>query len=67
MAVISSTTWLIGWMRPRSAGEERTGRETSTVSAFSRASIAASFNSVLRAVILSVNSVFSALIAAPRV
>ncbi|MNI00279.1 hypothetical protein D3C73_530750 [compost metagenome] len=66
-AVISSMIWLIGWIRPRSAGEERTGSETSSVSAFRRASIAASFRTVLRSVIASVISFFSALIAAPRV
>ncbi|MGO8557630.1 phenylalanine--tRNA ligase subunit alpha, partial [Rhizobium ruizarguesonis] len=37
-------------IRPRSAGEERTGRLTSTVSAFSRESIAACRSVVLRAV-----------------
>jgi hypothetical protein len=31
IAVISSITWLIGWMRPRSAGDWRTGRVTSTL------------------------------------
>ena len=30
IAVISSIIWLIGWMRPRSAGDERTGSVTST-------------------------------------
>ena len=49
IAVISSITWLIGWMRPRSAGDWRTGSVTSTFSAASRAVIAASFSSALRA------------------
>ena len=44
IAVISSITWLIGWMRPRSAGAWRTGSVTSTFSAASRAAIAASRN-----------------------
>jgi hypothetical protein len=48
IAVISSMTWLIGWMRPTLGRRRRTGSETSTVSAFRRASIAASFSSVLR-------------------
>ena len=41
IAVISSITWLIGWMRPVSVGASRTGSVTSTVSAASRASSAA--------------------------
>jgi hypothetical protein len=42
IAVISSTTWLIGWIRPRSAGEGRTGRLTSTLSRARRSVMAAS-------------------------
>ena len=37
IAAISSMTWLIGWMRPRSAGDWRTGSVTSSFSAASRA------------------------------
>ncbi len=50
IAVISSMTWLIGWIRPRTSGASRTGRVTSTRSEASRASRAASASSALRAV-----------------
>ena len=36
MAVISSMTWLTGWMRPVSSGDGRTGRVTSTASSARR-------------------------------
>ena len=42
IAVISSITWLIGWMRPRTSGASRRGSVTSMRSAESRASRAAS-------------------------
>ncbi|MNV85419.1 hypothetical protein D3C71_1793810 [compost metagenome] len=54
-------------MRPRSAGDERTGRLMSTVSRARRSAIAWSFSADLRAVIASATVVFSALIWAPRV
>jgi hypothetical protein len=44
IAVISSITWLIGWMRPVSSGEARTGSVTSTVSAARARSSAASLS-----------------------
>lgn len=65
IAAISSMTWLIGWMRPRSAGDCRTGSVTSTVSAASLAVTATSFSSALRAVSASVTRFFSPLIAGP--
>ena len=65
IAVISSMTWLIGWMRPRSAGDWRTGSVTSTFSAASRAAIATSFSSALRAVSASVTRFFRPLMAGP--
>ena len=40
MAVISSITWLMGWMRPLSAGGSRKGSVTSTRSAARRAASA---------------------------
>ncbi len=67
IAVISSMISVIGWMRPRSAGEERTGRLTSTVSRARRSAIARSRNSPLRSEISACISSLSALIAAPRV
>jgi hypothetical protein len=36
IAVSSSITWLIGWMRPASAGVSRSGSVTSTVSVLRR-------------------------------
>ena len=48
IAVTSSITWLIGWMRPVSTPLSRTGRVTSTASAFSRASSAAAFKTARR-------------------
>ena len=48
IAVNSSTTWLIGWMRPVSAGASRTGSVTSSLSVLSRASSAASLRTRLR-------------------
>ena len=67
IAAISSMTWLIGWMRPRSAGDCRTGSVTSTFSAASLAAIAASFSSALRAPSASVTRFFSPLMAGPLV
>src|SRR5262245_55223986 len=65
IAAISSITWLIGWMRPRSAGDCLTGSVTSTFSAASRAVIAASRSSALRAPSASVTRFFSPLMAGP--
>ena len=65
IAAISSMTWLIGWMRPRSAGDWRTGSVTSSFSAARRASIAASFSSAWRAASASAMRSFSPLIAGP--
>ena len=48
IAVSSSITWLIGWMRPRATGLSRSGSVTSTVSAARRASSAASFSAARR-------------------
>ena len=48
IAVSSSITWLIGWMRPVSSAEARVGRVTSSVSLASRAESAASFSTFLR-------------------
>ena len=44
IAVNSSITWLIGWMRPCSAGLSGSGSVTSTVSVLSRWSSARSFS-----------------------
>ena len=60
IAVSSSITWLIGWMRPVSAGASRTGRVTSTVSVVSRASSAASFSAARRAASAAVDAVLEA-------
>ena len=65
IAVISSITWLIGWMRPRSAGDWRTGSVTSTFSAASRTAIAASRSSALRRASASVTRFLRPLIAGP--
>src|ERR1043165_5380869 len=50
MVATSSNTWLSGWMRPASAGGSRSGRVTSMVSDFSRASSAADFRTSRRPV-----------------
>ncbi len=65
IAVSSSVTWVIGWMRPVSAGAGRTGSVTSTVSVASRASMAASRSSALRALIAAVTRSRRPLIAGP--
>ena len=51
IAVSSSTTWLIGWMRPASAGASGNGKVTSMVSAASRCSSAAPLSASRRAAI----------------
>ena len=51
IAVSSSITWLIGWMRPRVSGPSRTGRVTSMRSAARRCSSAASASASLRVAI----------------
>ena len=51
IAVSSSITWLIGWMRPRVSGASGTGSVTSMRSAASRASRAASASASFRAAI----------------
>ena len=51
IAVSSSITWLIGWMRPRVSGPSRTGRLTSMRSAARRCSSAASASASLRVAI----------------
>src|SRR5215203_3940971 len=51
IAVSSSITWLIGWMRPRVSGPSRTGRLTSMRSAARRRSSAASASASLRVAI----------------
>ena len=65
MVVSSSNTWLTGWMRPVSAADSRTGKVTSTVSVFSRASSAAAFSASRRAAIAAVTRSFSPLISGP--
>ena len=54
-------------MRPRSAGDERTGRLTSTISFARRAEIAKCLSSLLRALMASETRTFSPLIAGPAV
>ena len=54
IAVISSITWLTGWMRPVSSGEGRSGSVTSTRSASSRVASSASLSTARRAAIASV-------------
>ena len=51
MAVISSTTWLTGWMRPRSMPLVRTESVTSAVSALSFSATVAPSSPALRAAI----------------
>ena len=51
IAVSSSITWLIGWMRPRVSGPSRTGSVTSMRSAARRCSSAASASASLRVAI----------------
>src|SRR6185312_3839275 len=65
MAVSSSVTWLIGWMRPASTGASRTGSVTSTLSVFSRASSAAFLSVSRRAAMASVTRSFRPLIFGP--
>ena len=65
IAVISSNTWLIGWMRPASIAARRSGRLMSSASRSSRASSASAFSAARRAASASFASSFSALIAAP--
>ena len=60
IAVSSSTTWLIGWTRPASAGASRTGSVTSTVSVASRASSAAPLKLSRRGVQRGVDAVLEA-------
>ena len=67
IAVSSSITWLIGWMRPVSTGASRTGSVTSTVSEARRASSAASFRMSRRAFSAADTLSFSALMTAPCV
>src|SRR5215475_14053113 len=65
IAVSSSITWLIGWMRPVSVGDSRTGSVTSTVSLLSRASSAASPSADLRSLIACVTRSLRPLISGP--
>ena len=65
IAVISSITWLIGWIRPSAVGTAAIGSVTSTRSASSRAVSAASARVAAFASISAVTSFFSPLIAAP--
>ena len=67
IAVSSSTTWLIGWMRPTSAGGSRTGSVTSTVSVLSRSTSAASFKASLRAASAALTDSLRPLISGPCV
>ena len=54
IAVSSSITWLIGWMRPASAGASRTGNVTSTVSFSSCFEMSACLKAARRLAIASV-------------
>src|SRR5712691_1323552 len=65
IAVSSSTTWLIGWMRPISAADSRTGSVTSTVSVLSRALSVWSFSASRRAAMAAVTRSFSPLMSGP--
>src|SRR5271163_2700791 len=65
ITVTSSNTWLIGWMRPATMPAGRTGRVTSSASAFSRFSNAAARSRARREARASVTSSLSAFIAAP--
>src|SRR6516162_2603631 len=65
IAVSSSTTWLMGWMRPISAGGSRTGRVTSTVSVLSRCSSASPRSASLRAAIAALTCSLRLLMSGP--
>ena len=65
IAVSSSITWLIGWMRPASAGASRTGSVTSTVSLSSCFEMSASLNAARRLAIASVTWSLSPLMSGP--
>src|SRR5215470_14907619 len=67
IVVNSSITWLIGWMRPISAGGSRSGNVTSTVSVLSRWSSAADFSASRRAASASVTRSLRPLINGPWV
>src|ERR1700722_10009788 len=66
IAVSSSTTWLIGWMRPASAGASGNGKVTSMVSAARRCSRAAPLSASRRAAIAAVIRSLRPLISGPR-
>src|SRR6516162_2203478 len=65
MAVSSSITWLMGWMRPASAGLSGVGRVMSMVSPASRCSRAAPLSASRRAAIAAVTASFRPLISGP--
>ena len=65
MAVSSSITWLMGWMRPASAGLSGVGRVTSMVSLASRCSSAAPLSASRRAAIAAVTASLRPLISGP--
>src|SRR6516164_8354950 len=65
IAVSSSTTWLMGWMRPISAGGSRTGSVTSTVSVLSRCSNASPRSASLRAAIAALSRSLRLLMSGP--
>ena len=65
IAVISSITWLTGWMRPCAVGAGGSGRVISTRSAARRASSALACSAPLRCSIRSAISFFSPLMAGP--
>src|SRR5689334_2776708 len=65
IAVSSSITWLIGWMRPTSAGVSRSGSVTSRRSVLRRASSVAFLSASRRAVSASVTRSLRPLISGP--